>query len=470
MRSRGGVIRSGVICRFRCAALWAQLPFSIRSLKTRHHFFCNMMVVAMLGIWLVASVGASVSQGSCYTLSTHEVTCDVPEASCSSPNFWYAPGYVSKSSDCCHCKASCENTSDSCNYYDTSSGSCYNMTTHEVSCDVAQASCASPNVWYAPGFVSSRSGCCHCQQSCENVSDTCNYYDVPDAPASSATTTPRPAWGCYDVSTHTCNCDVSEAECSGTWTRSCTDCSGDGIQTSAAKSNSSLLVLVALLAWMFFQVEAGTGCYNVETHRCDCKVDEATCHQRQGTWTDGCNSCDASTNTHHPQCEKQYSWGCFNSVSHSCECTVSERACDTAVNKSWTHECWSCCHGSAWGCYVPGNGPESGCHCGIYEGACNLDFPDATWSHQCFECEEDPQNKVNLAETENGSGVVIAVVVAVSTTLVLVCLVTLAICLVRKAKKEPPANQPYNSPSWNADVVVGVAAPGQGGQGLKQTA
>ena len=77
---------------------------------------------------------------------------------------------------------------------------------------------------------------------------------------------------------------------------------------------------------------------------------------------------------------------------------------------------------------------------------------------------------MNLAETENGSGVVIAVVVAVSTTLVLVGLVTLAICLVRKAKKQPPANQPYNSPSWNADVVVGSPAPGAGGQGLKQTA
>jgi len=77
---------------------------------------------------------------------------------------------------------------------------------------------------------------------------------------------------------------------------------------------------------------------------------------------------------------------------------------------------------------------------------------------------------VNLAETENGSGVVIAVLVAVSTTLVLVGLVSLAIFLVRKAKKEPRTNQPYHSPSWNADVVVGVAAPGAGGQDLKQTA
>ena len=76
---------------------------------------------------------------------------------------------------------------------------------------------------------------------------------------------------------------------------------------------------------------------------------------------------------------------------------------------------------------------------------------------------------MNLAD-ENGSGVVIAVV-AVSSTLVLVGLVTTAIFLVRKAKKEPRTNQPYNSPSLHgADVVVGVAAPGQGGQGLKQTA
>ena len=77
-------------------------------------------------------------------------------------------------------------------------------------------------------------------------------------------------------------------------------------------------------------------------------------------------------------------------------------------------------------------------------------------------------------EAENGSAVM--VVVAVSTTLILVALVTATIFLVRKAKKEPRTNQPYSSPSLDRAVVVGVAAPGQGGQGgqggeaLKQTA
>ena len=56
-------------------------------------------------------------------------------------------------------------------------------------------------------------------------------------------------------------------------------------------------------------------------------------------------------------------------------------------------------------------------------------------------------------------------VVAVSTTLILVALVTFIIFFVRKAKKEPRTNQPYNSPSLDRAVVIGVAAPGEGGQG-----
>ena len=96
----------------------------------------------------------------------------------------------------------------------------------------------------------------------------------------------------------------------------------------------SLLVLLA----SFFLTEAGTGCYNVETHKCDCSTTESQCHAQQGAWTDGCRSCDAVTNEQHPECQKQYSWGCFDEASHACQCTVSERACDLADNKSWTHE------------------------------------------------------------------------------------------------------------------------------------
>eukprot|EP00439_Symbiodinium_sp_Y106_P079377 s2299_g18.t1 len=46
----------------------------------------------------------------------------------------------------------------------------------------------------------------------------------------------------------------------------------------------------------------------------------------------------------------------------------------------------------------------------LYEGACALDFPDATWSHQCFECEEDAvQKDVGAAVDDGGVGVAVAV-------------------------------------------------------------
>jgi hypothetical protein len=67
-----------------------------------------------------------------------------------------------------------------------SAGSCYDMTTHVVTCNVPASGCSS--YWYPPGYVSSNSGCCHCQASCVSVSDTCDYYDTPlDCP------TPAPA-------------------------------------------------------------------------------------------------------------------------------------------------------------------------------------------------------------------------------------------------------------------------------------
>merc|ERR1719355_391142 len=70
-------------------------------------------------------------------------------------------------------------------YYDgaepcgvASKGSCYNANgDHSVQCNMAEADCGGS--YYAPGFVSSRSGCCHCKASCPMVSADCKYYDAP---------------------------------------------------------------------------------------------------------------------------------------------------------------------------------------------------------------------------------------------------------------------------------------------------
>ena len=55
-------------------------------------------------------------------------------------------------------------------------------TAHAVTCNVTESACDGGNMWYAPGYVSPRSGCCHCQASCENVSDSCSYYDAVEQP------------------------------------------------------------------------------------------------------------------------------------------------------------------------------------------------------------------------------------------------------------------------------------------------
>merc|ERR1712188_225899 len=58
-------------------------------------------------------------------------------------------------------------------------GSCYNAKgDHTVECNMAEDACTGS--WYKPGFVSGRSGCCHCEGSCPNMTKAdCKYYDAP---------------------------------------------------------------------------------------------------------------------------------------------------------------------------------------------------------------------------------------------------------------------------------------------------
>merc|ERR1719387_3199335 len=73
-----------------------------------------------------------------------------------------------------------------------SKGSCYNAKgDHSVECNMAEGDCGGS--WYKPGFVSGRSGCCHCEGSCPDMSKgDCKYYDAP-APAPEPEPEPAPA-------------------------------------------------------------------------------------------------------------------------------------------------------------------------------------------------------------------------------------------------------------------------------------
>ena len=104
-------------------------------------------------------LGAAQSEGSCYDSTTHVVTCNVDETTCTdASNYWYDPGYVG-GSGCCHCDSMCDHTTEtaeSCTYYDapSSDGSCYDSTTHAVTCDILEATCTATGAsWYAAGYV-----------------------------------------------------------------------------------------------------------------------------------------------------------------------------------------------------------------------------------------------------------------------------------------------------------------------------
>jgi hypothetical protein len=118
--------------------------------------------------------------GSCQNAATGQVTCDVTAGQCASPNVWSEAGALD-SDGCCFCDETCDHSAETgtdCylkDYADESQsdGSCYDPTTHQVTCDVGHAACdARGAFWYSPGFINSRTGCCHCDASCDHSLET----------------------------------------------------------------------------------------------------------------------------------------------------------------------------------------------------------------------------------------------------------------------------------------------------------
>ena len=128
------------------------------------------------------------SAGNCYDPAADQMTCDVKESTCTAAGgSWDAPGTIS-ASGCCYCDETCDHSQEwgaDCEdqYYDESQsdGSCYDPTTHQVTCDVGHAACDGDyRYWYAPGYISAWSGCCHCDASCDHALESgadCSYYD-----------------------------------------------------------------------------------------------------------------------------------------------------------------------------------------------------------------------------------------------------------------------------------------------------
>jgi hypothetical protein len=166
---------------------------------------------------------------------------------------------VSDRNSCCHCRASCEEPSDSCDYSDApaaddddeddapaaddddededgeftgdTEGSCYDLQdTHTVSCGVTRDDCMEiEGVWYRPGHISTYSGsdCCHCRANCpaEGLTEGCNFNDEDedDEDDEDGEFTGDTEGSCYDLQdTHTVSCGVTRDDCmeiDGVWYR-----------------------------------------------------------------------------------------------------------------------------------------------------------------------------------------------------------------------------------------------------------
>merc|ERR1719272_2874488 len=104
----------------------------------------------------------------------------------------------------------------------------------------------------------------------------------------------------------------------------------------------------------------------------------------------------------------------------------------------WTHQCWSCCHESVWGCFMPG----SGCHCDLAEGACKRDFPAATWSNKCHECNNiDPtSDEASEKKDDDGNSMVLLAVVISTSALACSCLLAVSVGLMFSMKTKQHKN------------------------------
>jgi len=126
-------------------------------------------------------------------------------------NIWYEKGHV-HTDGCCLCDSNCDHSKETaaagtCNYADTSAGSCKNAVTGKVTCDVVASQCASPNVWSAAGALDS-DGCCFCDETCDHAAETrtdCHLKGYEDPSQSDGS--------CYDFTTHIVQCDISHAAC-----------------------------------------------------------------------------------------------------------------------------------------------------------------------------------------------------------------------------------------------------------------
>ena len=118
-----------------------------------------------------------------------------------------------------------------------------------------------------------------------------------------------------------------------------------------------------------------TGCYDEETHECDCAADRDECNASEsGFMTSLCNA----------KCRDQAGFmpGCLDfdeDGNHSCNCSISEEACKADELDIWTDSC-DCSVEPVRGCY---NNDDGTCDCEATESECEAKEGSHNWSGLC---------------------------------------------------------------------------------------
>jgi hypothetical protein len=105
----------------------------------------------------------------------------------------YVEDYRSRRSGACMCETGCTDPASIVPGFSKADGhdgkACYGSSTagdHSVKCGVSADDCSTIGGYaYAPGYVSSQSGCCMCNENCDHDLETgsdCTYYDTVSSP------------------------------------------------------------------------------------------------------------------------------------------------------------------------------------------------------------------------------------------------------------------------------------------------
>ena len=164
--------------------------------------------------------------------------------------------------------------------------------------------------------------------------------------AENASSTP---YGCYDLSTHMCDCESTMMACETAgliWTDTCA-CDGSMPAGRPMMSDAGSMGGGSMGGGSMGGADTA-GCYDPMSHMCDCDTDEAMCMTGGGVWSDRCgcgeepparpdagmpaeDAGSMSSGSGGPE-------GCYDIMVHRCNCDTDQETCEMEGG-IWTDQC-----------------------------------------------------------------------------------------------------------------------------------